>query len=108
MRALLAALALATAVLAVPAPAQAFPTCDWDDVVCLADCLATTGGPCGWQQPPDPLATQPCGAGGLGSVLVVLGHPVAACVSAGAGPCPEGFTGVVVTLNGQPHGLCVQ
>ncbi len=107
MRTLGFAILLASGLLALPAPAQASHiTCDWDDVVCLATCIAVHD-PCGWENPPRPLEREPCGSGERGADLTVFGEPLDACVGLRTEPCPPPFTGVVVYVEGQPHGVCV-
>lgn len=109
MRALVLALSLIATALVLPASAQASHiTCEWDDVVCIATCVAVHD-PCGVETPPEPLDTRPCGGSDdVGAVVVVLGRAVDGCVGFQVEPCPAPFTGVIVSVDGQPHGVCVQ
>ncbi|HEX2022806.1 MAG TPA: hypothetical protein VHH36_08825 [Candidatus Thermoplasmatota archaeon] len=109
MRALAIAVSFFAAVLLVPAAAQATHpvVCDWDDVPCIVDCLLFHD-PCGITNPPDPFPlTGRCGGDEVGTVVFVLGEPVDACFDVDLGACPPPFVGVVVYLDGQPHGVCV-
>jgi hypothetical protein len=86
---------LLSALLALPAVQAYHPkTCRWDDTPCVVDCI---------------LFHDPCGIDISGSedcppLSPHLKLPV--CVR--TEPCPEPFIGVIVSVEGQSHGVCVR